>query len=150
MVYMRSAEPRELEDIVELWNRAGGPTRHSGGRAEAAALLVRDPEALVVAVIDGKVVGAVIAGWDGWRFHIYRLAVDRSARRQGIARRLMDAAHRRADAMGSVRVDAMVDPDNAIAIAFWQASDTSSTEMLDGAGSQGSSRVLEPPTNGSN
>jgi ribosomal protein S18 acetylase RimI-like enzyme len=121
MVHVRCAELHDLGEIVDLWSREGGPTRHSGGHAEAAALLARDPEALFVALIDNKVVGAVIAGWDGWRFHIYRLAVDRSARRSGIARRLMTAAHQRADAMGAARIDAMVDPDNSGAIAFWQS-----------------------------
>ena len=104
-----------------MWNREGGPTRHAGGHAEAGALLARDPEALLVAVTDGKIVGAVIAGWDGWRFHIYRLAVHRSVRRQGIARRLMVVAHQRADSIGAARVDAMVDPDNSAAVAFWQS-----------------------------
>ena len=74
-----------------------------------------------MAVTDGKIVGAVIAGWDGWRFHIYRLAVHRSVRRQGIARRLMVVAHQRANSIGAARVDAMVDPDNSAAVAFWQS-----------------------------
>jgi ribosomal protein S18 acetylase RimI-like enzyme len=121
MVEIRTAEPDDLDDVVDLWRREGGPTRHAGGRAEAAALLARDPEALLVAVTEAKVVGAMIAGWDGWRFHIYRLAVDPSARRQGVGRRLLDFAHRRADAIGAARVDAMVDPDNATAIAFWHS-----------------------------
>jgi ribosomal protein S18 acetylase RimI-like enzyme len=60
--------------------------------AEVATLFERDPEALLVAVIDGKVVGALIAGWDGWRCHIYRLAAERSRRRQGLARSLMTVA----------------------------------------------------------
>jgi ribosomal protein S18 acetylase RimI-like enzyme len=121
MFDIRVAEPGDIDDVVDLWSREGGPSRRPGGRAEAAGLQARDPEALLVALIDGKVVGAVIAGWDGWRFHIYRLAVDRSARRQGIAQRLMSVAHQRADAIGAARVDAMVDPDNAAAIAFWQS-----------------------------
>lgn len=121
MVQVRAAEKRDLDHIVDLWNREGGPTRHAGGHAEVAALFARDPDALLVAVTEGKVIGAVIAGLDGWRFQIYRLAVDGSARRQGIARRLMEAAHQRAHAVGAARVDAMVDPDNPAAIAFWHS-----------------------------
>jgi ribosomal protein S18 acetylase RimI-like enzyme len=121
MIQVRAAQPHDLDDIIDLWNRDGGPTRHAGGHAETTVLLARDPEALLVAVADGTIVGAVIAGWDGWRFHIYRLAVDRAARRQGIARHLIESAHRRAAVIGAARVDAMVDPDNSTAIAFWKS-----------------------------
>jgi ribosomal protein S18 acetylase RimI-like enzyme len=118
---VRAAQSGDLDDVIDLWTREGGPTRHAGGMAEARALLARDPEALLVAVVDGTIVGAVIAGWDGWRFHIYRLAVDRSARRRGVASEMVTLAHQRAAALGAARVDAMVDPDNSGAIAFWQS-----------------------------
>jgi ribosomal protein S18 acetylase RimI-like enzyme len=121
MFDIRVAEPGDLDGVVDLWSREGGPSRRPGSRDEAEMLLARDAEALIVALMNGKVVGAVIAGWDGWRFHIYRLAVDRAARRQGIARRLMAVALQRAEAIGAARIDAMVDPDNAIAMAFWQS-----------------------------
>lgn len=121
MAHVRTAEIGDLGAVVDLWIREGGPTRHAGGHAEVTALFARDPQALLVAIDSGRIVGAVIAGWDGWRFHIYRLAVDRSARRQGIARQLMSAAHDRAESIGAARVDAMVAPDNSAAVAFWGA-----------------------------
>ena len=93
MLSLRSATLDDLSAVVDLWNVEAGPTRHAGQLPEATALVERDPEALVVAEIDGTIVGAVIAGWDGWRFHIYRLAV--------------------------VRVDAMVNAENVDAQRFW-------------------------------
>lgn len=121
MIQFRVASSDDINDIVDLWHREGGPTRHAGSLREATVLFERDPEAILTAVSDGQIVGAVIAGWDGWRFHIYRLAVDSSSRRLGIARRLMDLAHQRADKVGAARVDAMVDPANSAAIAFWES-----------------------------
>ena len=39
---------------------------------------------------DGEhIVGSVIAGWDGWRCHLYRLAVAPARRREGIGRALL-------------------------------------------------------------
>ena len=32
----------------------------------------------------GAIVGALIAAWDGWRGNMYRLAVDKGHRREGI------------------------------------------------------------------
>ncbi len=45
---------------------------------------------------DARVVGTLIVGWDGWRCHLYRLAVDRTVRRSGIAGTLVAEARRRA------------------------------------------------------
>jgi GNAT superfamily N-acetyltransferase len=85
MIEIRRSDLGDLPSVVDLWNREGGPTRTISGLAEAIALLQRDPDALLVAVADGRIIGTLIAGWDGWRMHLYRLVVDRDARRQGIA-----------------------------------------------------------------
>lgn len=92
-----------------------------GGLGEAVALLRRDPEALVVATTDaGVVIGALIVGWDGWRCHLYRLAVEPRHRRRGVARALVVEATRRASALGARRLDAMVSLQNTTAVAFWE------------------------------
>ncbi|WP_261570952.1 GNAT family N-acetyltransferase [Frankia gtarii] len=70
---------------------------------------------------DGGVVGTVVAGWDGWRGHVYRLAVDPEYRRQGVARTLLIAAHDRFAALGAVLADAMVEDDNTDARATYEA-----------------------------
>ncbi|MFT2543482.1 GNAT family N-acetyltransferase, partial [Escherichia coli] len=67
------------------------------------ALLCRDPEAVLVVRSEGRIVGTVIAGWDGWRAHLYRLAVHPDHRRQGLARVLLDAAEDRLRALGAGR-----------------------------------------------
>jgi ribosomal protein S18 acetylase RimI-like enzyme len=121
MVEVRFAHGDDIAQVVDLWDRAGGPTRHPGRHSEAQALIERDPEALMICVDEGRLLGTLIVGWDGWRCHLYRLAVDSSARRQGIARELTIAAHARARRLGAVRVDAMIDPDNLGAVAFWES-----------------------------
>jgi ribosomal protein S18 acetylase RimI-like enzyme len=72
-------------------------------------------------VDDGVLVGTVIAGWDGWRCHLYRLAVSPTHRGQGIGRLLVDAAEQRLRELGGNRIDAMVLVDNRPAHEFWRA-----------------------------
>jgi ribosomal protein S18 acetylase RimI-like enzyme len=72
-------------------------------------------------VDDGVLVGTVIAGWDGWRCHLYRLAVSPTHRGQGIGRLLVDAAEQRFRELGGNRIDAMVLDDNRAAHEFWRA-----------------------------
>jgi ribosomal protein S18 acetylase RimI-like enzyme len=104
-----------------LWRRFGGPTRHHGGIDELTNLVRRDPDALLVAEINGAVVGTIIVGWDGWRCHLYRLVVDLDFRRLGVAQALGAAALDRARDVGAVRLDASVDPENEPAIRFWES-----------------------------
>ncbi|MCW2681704.1 MAG: family N-acetyltransferase [Frankiales bacterium] len=84
-------------------------------------LLDRDPAAVLLAHDCQQLVGTVVAGFDGWRCHLYRLAVLPSARRQGVARALLAAAEERFRVLGGRRVDAMVLDDNGGAHALWAA-----------------------------
>jgi ribosomal protein S18 acetylase RimI-like enzyme len=117
---VRSATLDDVDAVVDLWNRAAGPTRHAGQVAEAAQLLRRDPDALLVADDGGRIVGTLIVGWDGWRCHMYRLAVDPVVRRAGIANALVAKARDLAVAHGASRLDAMVNADNTGAVALWE------------------------------
>lgn len=119
---VRAALPDEVEEILELWRVAGENTERPTDRRDAVdRLLERDPGAVLVAVEDGRVVGTVIAGWDGWRAHLYRLAVLPQERRRGIARALLDAASRRLTALGARRLDAMVLEGNDGGRHLWDA-----------------------------
>jgi ribosomal protein S18 acetylase RimI-like enzyme len=67
------------------------------------------------------VVGTIIAGWDGWRANVYRLAALPSARRRGIALRLVAEAERRLAAKGARRISAIVMSEHDPAVALWLA-----------------------------
>jgi ribosomal protein S18 acetylase RimI-like enzyme len=121
MPTVRSAQVEDLPAVVDLWNRAAGPTRRAGQVPEATRLLQRDPDALLLAEADGRIIGTLIVGWDGWRCHMYRMAVDPAHRRAGVAQMLVAEARDRAAALGAFRLDATVNFENPGAIAFWES-----------------------------
>ena len=121
-VQVRRATIDDADALVALWDAATEPTRIPSDGKAIERLLARDPDALLVAVDDvDTIVGSVIVGFDGWRCHLYRMAVDATHRRAGIATALIDAAAERARRVGAVRLDAMVDKGNADGIAFWSS-----------------------------
>jgi ribosomal protein S18 acetylase RimI-like enzyme len=116
----RSATDADLAAVLGFWSVAAEDSHRPPDTVTALQVLVaRDPDALMLAVDGEQIVGSLIAGWDGWRCHLYRLAVDPDRRGQGIARLLVAAAEDRFQAVGAGRVDAMVLDDNDLARAAW-------------------------------
>lgn len=62
-----------------------------------------------------------MAGWDGWRGNLYRLAVLPTARRRGIALGLVAEAERRLTEKGAIRFSALVMSAHDPAVALWRA-----------------------------
>ncbi|MEV4615685.1 GNAT family N-acetyltransferase [Kitasatospora sp. NPDC049258] len=119
-IEIRTAVPDEIPALLDFWARAAEGTSITDDAAGVTALIARDPDALLVAERDGAVAGTVIAGFDGWRCHLYRLAVDPQQRRRGVAAALLAAAEARFEALGGRRADAMVLDRNELGRQFWQ------------------------------
>ncbi|MER6346457.1 GNAT family N-acetyltransferase [Streptomyces sp. NPDC001595] len=118
---IRAATPDDLDTVLAFWKTAAEGTSISDDRDGVERLVARDPEALILAEVSGELVGTVIAGFDGWRCHLYRLAVHPRRRRQGIGSALLAAAQERFLRLGGRRADAMVLTRNETAHHAWQA-----------------------------
>src|SRR5712664_1462047 len=118
---LRPARLDEVAAVLKFWAVGAEGTSVSDDPAGVRGLIERDADALILAVDGGRIVGAVIAGFDGWRCHLYRLAVAPDRRRQGIGRLLIGAAERRFAALGGLRADAMVLERNLTAHGAWSA-----------------------------
>lgn len=120
---LRAASAADIDALLGLWREAAeNETRSPDTREAVEALLSRDPDAVILAEDDGELIGSVIAGWDGWRCHLYRLAVRPAARRRGVGSALLAAAEERFRTLGAVRVDAMVLDSNDLGQNLWRAS----------------------------
>ncbi len=118
---IRSATERDIAVVLDLWVVAGSVPSVSDSPEGLAGLLAADPQALLVAELDGVLVGSLIAAWDGWRGSFYRLAVLPEHRRKGLATTLLREGERRLRERGAVRLTAIVADDEAGAMAFWRA-----------------------------
>lgn len=119
---IRCGQPDDAELVVTLWPAVADALPSTTDDMPAVReLLARDPEALLVGEVDGRIVATVIAGWDGWRGNRYRLVVDPAHRRTHVASDLVHEAEHRLSARGCRRIAASVQIDEEHAIGFWTA-----------------------------
>jgi ribosomal protein S18 acetylase RimI-like enzyme len=118
---LRTGRPEDLGAVLALWRRAEASASSTESPADLHGLLERDPEALLLAEAGGEIVGSLIVGWDGWRGTFYRLAVDPSRRRRGLATALVRSGEERLRALGAHRLNAIVETEEPDAMAFWSA-----------------------------
>lgn len=120
MTPIRTATAADVPAVLALWER---------GRSEAAVtddteeglLLAIEAGALLLAERDGRLVGTVIAGWDGWRGQFWRLVVGPEDRRLGVGQALIEAGEERLRRLGAVRITALVGREEGEAGAFWRS-----------------------------
>jgi ribosomal protein S18 acetylase RimI-like enzyme len=79
------------------------------------------PDLMLVALEGEVVVGSVMAGYDGHRGWISRIAVLRSHQGRGIGQILIATAEERLAALGCVKVNLQVVKSNSAVVAFYQS-----------------------------
>ena len=111
----------DVDAVLALLRRAEAGPSSTESADDLRRLLERDPDALLLADAEGEIVGSLVAGWDGWRGTFYRLAVDPAHRRCGLATEMVRAGEERLRALGARRLNAIVESEEADAMAFWAA-----------------------------
>ena len=131
MIALRPATADDIPETLAFWADATAEPSSTDDAAGIEALLASSPGALIVAVDDGAIVGSVIAGFDGWRGALYRLAVAPSHRRRGIATALVSAAEQHLHAQGVRRTHLIVSTAGGpAAVDFWKSARYEPTDQL--------------------
>lgn len=115
---IRECRSEEAEALLALWQAAGTSpsvtdtiTDIQAARSSSASVLVAE--------VDQRIVGSLIATFDGWRGNMYRIAVHPDYRRRGIGRALVREGERRLVKLGVKRITALVEEKYPSAVAFW-------------------------------
>lgn len=111
----------DTEDVVALWETAGLTRPWNDPRKDVIRKLGVQPELFLVAVNeDDRVVGSVMAGYDGHRGWMNYLAASPNARGLGIGRALVEHVEAALRELGCPKVNLQVRSTNAEVVAFYE------------------------------
>ncbi|WP_449408108.1 GNAT family acetyltransferase [Microbacterium maritypicum] len=123
---VRAFRPEDTESVVALWDDAGLTRPWNDPRRDIERKLSVQPELFLVAVDDetdgaiaSRIIGTVMAGYDGHRGWLYYLSSASSHRRRGVGRALVAEAERLLRDMGCPKVQLMVRDGNEQALEFY-------------------------------
>ena len=112
--------PEDIGDVLTLWRATPGVGLSSADEPDQLRLFLdRNPGTSFVAREDGRLVGAILGGWDGRRGYIHHLAVDTGRRRAGVGTALLESTLAEFRRMGVLKVHMFVFPGNTPAIEFY-------------------------------
>ena len=117
----RTATSDDADRILRFWHESGasiGPT----DRVDELRRVVANPAAvLVLAIVEGEIIGTLLGTFDGWRGNMYRLVVHPNRRRKGVARQMVRHVERIFTEWGVRRITVLIEIDRPWAIEFWTA-----------------------------
>ena len=120
-VIVRPFRSSDAESLIALWREvfpASQPWHDS--TASLCRKRNRFDNLIFVAISDDRLVGGVMAGYDGVRGWIYSLSVVPDQRRNGIGRMLMEHAETELRRLGCPKINLQIRGDNAEVKAFYR------------------------------
>jgi len=120
MIQIRAFQEPDGEAVVALWAACGLLRPWNDPRKDIARKLAVQRDLFLVGWIGDRIVGTVMAGYDGHRGWINYLAVDPAERAQGRGRALMAEAERLLRAAGCPKLNLQVRATNAAAVEFYR------------------------------
>jgi ribosomal protein S18 acetylase RimI-like enzyme len=118
---IRACRLENIDAVLELWRQADATPGVTDNADDLRRAVIESQAHVLVAEVEGQIVGSIIGTFDGWRGNIYRLAVHPDHRRQGVARALVSEVENWLTQQGAKRITALVEKDHPIAMTFWEA-----------------------------
>ncbi len=106
--------------VVELWERCELTRTWNDPRKDIQRKLTTQPELFLVGEAGGKIIGTVMAGYDGHRGWVNYLAVAPEHRTKGYGRLLMHHVEERLVAMGCPKLNLQVRATNQAVLEFYR------------------------------
>jgi len=121
-IVVRPYEPQDESAVVELWETVfpdDPPWNNPPDVIERKLSVQR--ELFLVCLSGGRLVGTVLAGFDGVRGWVHKVAAHPEFQRKGIASRLMKAAEEGLANIGCPKLNVQMRASNRSAVRFYES-----------------------------
>jgi ribosomal protein S18 acetylase RimI-like enzyme len=112
-IQFRQFHPDDTEQTVALWQACGLTRPWNDPHKDIERKLQQEPELFIVAEHNGRLLGSVMAGYDGHRGWIYYLSVLPQYQSQGLGKSLVLQAEQRLHSKGCPKIQLMIRQDNS-------------------------------------
>lgn len=125
-IHLRTFDDADTDAVIALWRETfpeyNSPDKpHREPRRSIANKVAMHDGLFFVAVRERKIVGTVMAGYDGHRGWVYSLAVTHALRRRGVASALLRHAETALTERGCLKLNLQVLTQSREALAFYNA-----------------------------
>ena len=122
MFTVRTMTIEDYEGVYALWMSIKGFAIRSidDSKEGVARFLLRNPDTSVVAVEDGRIIGAILCGHDGRRGCLYHVCVRQECRRKGVGKAMVVFCMEKLKAEQISKVSLIAFTANDIGNAFWR------------------------------
>ena len=119
---IRLMETEDYYAVYKLWDDAEEVCINPKDDTyeKIALFLEKNPDLCFVAVEDNLIVGAIMAGYDGRRGHIYHTVVALEARNKGIGKLLVNKVLDQFEQLGVSEIDLLAVGSNVVGNEFWE------------------------------
>jgi ribosomal protein S18 acetylase RimI-like enzyme len=117
---IRPFQPGDEEAVISLWRKCGLVHPQNDPAKDICRKLQVRPDWFLIGLVGGKLVAAVMAGYEGHRGWLNYLAIDPAHQRRGHARLIVDEAERLLRAAGCPKINLQVRTANAGVIEFYR------------------------------
>ncbi len=119
------------DSVVDLWDRCGLLRPWNDPRKDIARKLQVQRELFLVGEIEGRLVAAVMAGYEGHRGWVNYLAVEPELQGRGIGRQMMEAVEKGLAGVGCPKVQLQIRRGNLGVAEFYRALGYAEDEVVD-------------------
>jgi ribosomal protein S18 acetylase RimI-like enzyme len=119
-IKIKPFDKTQQSKVIKLWTACGLVVPQNDPVKDIRRKLKVNPELFLVAVSGKKLIGTVMAGYEGHRGWINYLAVDPARRKLGLGRQLMTEAEKRLKKMGCPKINLQIRESNAEVRAFYE------------------------------
>jgi ribosomal protein S18 acetylase RimI-like enzyme len=110
----------DTDAVLAVWEATGLLRANPNPRTDIQKKLRHSPDSFFVGLYGGVIAATVMAGYDGHRGWVYRLAVLPDCQRRGIGTAMVEHAESWLRDQGCPRMKLQVDPDRAGVVEFYR------------------------------